>query len=216
MWPFVGASCGVRAGSGAHRHGDRFDRRGAAGRHGRRGARSDRKPLRSGDGRAVSIVSRCASAPTRSPRSCRASPDARTGVQLLVGQTAAVNLQMAPSTVQETVTVTAEAPLLNVSTSSLGGNVDPQQVQELPVNGRNWMALALLAPGSRTVSATHGAAAGSQRRRGARVPAQPRRQADVLQLGAGGQPRSARTRSRSSSSSRTGSTRRRGGRAACR
>ena len=54
--------------------------------------------------------------------------------------------------VQETVTVTAEAPLLNVTTSSLGGNVDPQQVQELPVNGRNWVALALLAPGSRTTA----------------------------------------------------------------
>jgi hypothetical protein len=77
---------------------------------------------------------------------------ARTGLQVLVGQTASVNLQLSPSTVQETVTVTAEAPLLNVSTSSLGGNVDPNQVQELPVNGRNWMALALLAPGSRTSS----------------------------------------------------------------
>jgi len=76
----------------------------------------------------------------------------RAGVQLLVGQTANVNLQMSPSTVQETVTVTAEAPLLNVTTSQLGGNVDPQQVQELPVAGRNWMALALLAPGSRTSS----------------------------------------------------------------
>ena len=49
-------------------------------------------------------------------------------MQLLVGQTAAINLQMSPSTVQETVTVTAEAPLLDVTTSSLGGNVDPQQV----------------------------------------------------------------------------------------
>ncbi|MBM3818275.1 MAG: carboxypeptidase regulatory-like domain-containing protein [Acidimicrobiia bacterium] len=76
----------------------------------------------------------------------------RTGVQLLVGQTGAVNMQMSPSTVQETVTVTADTPLLNVSTSQLGGNVDPQQVQELPVDGRNWMALALLAPGSRTSS----------------------------------------------------------------
>jgi hypothetical protein len=76
----------------------------------------------------------------------------RPGVQLLVGQTAAVNLQMSPSTVQETVTVTAEAPILNVATSNLGGNVDPTQVQELPVDGRNWMALALLAPGSRTAS----------------------------------------------------------------
>jgi hypothetical protein len=73
-------------------------------------------------------------------------------VQLLVGQTITINLQMAPSTVEETVTVTAEAPLLSVATSQLGGNVDAQQVQELPVQGRNWMALALLAPGSRTSS----------------------------------------------------------------
>lgn len=76
----------------------------------------------------------------------------RSGVQLLIGQSAAVNLQMSPSTVQETVTITAEAPLLTISSSSLGGNVDPQQVQELPVYGRNWMALSMLAPGSRTSS----------------------------------------------------------------
>lgn len=75
---------------------------------------------------------------------------ARTGVQVLVGQTVTVNVQMTPSTVEETVTVTGEAPLLDVTTSSLGGNVDPRQVQELPVEGRNWMSLALLAPGSRT------------------------------------------------------------------
>ena len=76
----------------------------------------------------------------------------RPGLQVLVGQTAVVNMQMAPSTVQETVTVTAETPLLNVSTSSLGGNIDPRQVQELPVQGRNWMSLAMLAPGSRMTS----------------------------------------------------------------
>ena len=73
-------------------------------------------------------------------------------------------MQMTPSTVQETVTVTAEAPLLNVTTSSLGGNVDPTQVQELPVYGRNWMALALLAPGSRTSPDRDDADARSQRR----------------------------------------------------
>jgi hypothetical protein len=78
----------------------------------------------------------------------------RTGVQLLVGQTIGVDLQMKPSTIQETVTVTAEAPLIEVNTSSLGGNIDPEQVQELPVDGRNWMALAILAPGSRTTPGT--------------------------------------------------------------
>ncbi len=77
----------------------------------------------------------------------------RPGIQLLAGQTAAVNVQMSPSTLQETVTVTAEVPLLKVATSSLGGNIDPQQVQEMPSEGRNWMALLLLAPGSRSTSA---------------------------------------------------------------
>ena len=78
----------------------------------------------------------------------------RTGVQLLVGQTIGVDLQMSPSTIQETVTVTAEAPLIEVNTSSLGGNIDPAQVQELPVQGRNWLALSMLAPGSRTTPGT--------------------------------------------------------------
>src|ERR1700741_2621719 len=77
----------------------------------------------------------------------------RAGVNLLVGQTASLNMQMAPSTVQETVTVTGEAPLIDLKNSAIGGTVDPKQVQELPVNGRNWMALALVAPGSRTASA---------------------------------------------------------------
>ena len=70
-------------------------------------------------------------------------------IDLLVGQTAVLNLQMAPSTVQESVTVTGEAPLVDTATSTLGTNVDPRQMQELPVNGRNWMDLTLLAPGSR-------------------------------------------------------------------
>src|SRR5262245_46453349 len=75
---------------------------------------------------------------------------AQTGVELLVGQTAVVNLQLSPSAVAETVTVTAETPLIATKTSSLGGNVDPRQVQGIPVYGRNWVSLALLVPGSRT------------------------------------------------------------------
>ena len=73
----------------------------------------------------------------------------RTGLELLVGQQATVNLQMGLSTLQESVTVTGEAPLISTTTSSIGGNVDPRQTQELPVNGRDWMALSTLAPGMR-------------------------------------------------------------------
>ena len=71
-------------------------------------------------------------------------------VELLLGQTAVVNLQMSPAGVAETLTVTGEAPLIETTTSTLGGNVDPRQVAELPTYGRNWLGLAMLAPGART------------------------------------------------------------------
>src|SRR5438067_7277443 len=74
----------------------------------------------------------------------------RMGVDLLVGQTITLNLQLSPSSVQETVTVTGEAPLIETQSSEIGGNIDPRQVQDLPSAGRNWMSLALLAPGNRT------------------------------------------------------------------
>jgi hypothetical protein len=70
-------------------------------------------------------------------------------IELLLGQQAVVNIRMAPATVQESVTVTGEAPLLDVTQSRLSGNIDPRQVSELPVNGRNWVDLTMLAPGSR-------------------------------------------------------------------
>ena len=73
----------------------------------------------------------------------------RTAVQIQVGQLATMTLQMAPSSVQETVTVTGEAPLINVTTSTATANIDQRQMQELPLNGRNWLDLTLLAPGSR-------------------------------------------------------------------
>ncbi|MBI4486238.1 MAG: TonB-dependent receptor, partial [Acidobacteria bacterium] len=82
------------------------------------------------------------------------APATRT-VTLLVGQAAVINLQMSLSGVQESVTVTGEAPLLDVTQSSLGGNVDSRQLQELPVNGRNWLDLVMLAPGAQVNSITN-------------------------------------------------------------
>ena len=70
-------------------------------------------------------------------------------LQMLVGQTVVVNVQMAVSTVQETVTVTGEAPLVDTTSSTVGSNIDPRMTAELPLNGRSWMDLTLLAPGAR-------------------------------------------------------------------
>ena len=74
----------------------------------------------------------------------------RTGVQLLLGQQATVDFQMSLVGVEETVTVTGEAPLLDTTGSRASSNVDQLQVSELPVLGRNWIDLTILAPGSRT------------------------------------------------------------------
>ena len=79
---------------------------------------------------------------------------ARPGIELLVGRTATLNLDMTVSGVQETVTVTGEAPLIDTTSSNIASNIDPRQMQDLPLNGRNWMDLTLLSPGSRTNSAT--------------------------------------------------------------
>src|SRR6476469_4561727 len=70
-------------------------------------------------------------------------------VQILIGQTATFDVQMSPSAVQETVTVTGEAPLVDIKGSTVAANIDPRQVEQLPLNGRNWMDLTLLAPGAR-------------------------------------------------------------------
>src|SRR5262249_9144362 len=70
-------------------------------------------------------------------------------LEVQVGQQAVINFQISPSTLKESVTVTSASPLVDVSQSKLGGNIDSRQMQELPINGRNWMQLTLLAPGSR-------------------------------------------------------------------
>jgi hypothetical protein len=73
----------------------------------------------------------------------------RENVELLVGQAILFNVKMTLATVAESLTVTGQAPLIDTTQSKLGGNIDTRQVEALPVNGRNWMQLTMLAPGSR-------------------------------------------------------------------
>ncbi len=49
--------------------------------------------------------------------------------------------------VNETVTVTSDAPLLQSETSSIAQVVDQRQIRDLPLNGRNFQQLAWQAPG---------------------------------------------------------------------
>ena len=43
--------------------------------------------------------------------------------------------------------MTGEAPLVNTTTSSLGGLVNDQQIADLPLNGRNYIDLTMVQPG---------------------------------------------------------------------
>jgi len=115
----------------------------------------------------------------------------RSGVTLLVGQTANVPLQLTVSGVAETVTVTSEAPLLDITTSDLGTNVDPQQMSELPVQGRDWMTLALLAAGNRT-NDMGGVPVQDSREDNPEFQTNMDGQQVTAQLGPGGQPRFSR------------------------
>ncbi|HUQ95450.1 MAG TPA: TonB-dependent receptor, partial [Bryobacteraceae bacterium] len=73
--------------------------------------------------------------------------EVRSGLTLTVGQEAVVNVALQVGAIEQTVEVTAEAPLVNTTSGSLGGLVDEKKVAELPLNGRNYVDLAFLQPG---------------------------------------------------------------------
>jgi len=72
-------------------------------------------------------------------------------VELLVGQTASLDFSMRPGQISETVLVTTEAPIVDVEKTQVGQMITPAEVQELPLNGRDFGNLAYLAPGARPV-----------------------------------------------------------------
>ena len=71
----------------------------------------------------------------------------RSGLTLTVGQEAVVNFTLEVGAVTQTVAVTAEAPLVNTTSGSLGGLVGEESVADLPLNGRNYIDLTFLQPG---------------------------------------------------------------------
>ncbi len=71
-----------------------------------------------------------------------------TDVELLVGQNVTIpKVTMRVATLEETVTVTSQAPLVDTSRAQVAGNIDRRQMAELPLQGRNWQELALMVKG---------------------------------------------------------------------
>ena len=70
-----------------------------------------------------------------------------TSLQLAAGDRSRVDAQMAVGAATETVEVTGQSALLQTDSSSMGTSVSGKLVQDLPLNGRNYIQLAQLAPG---------------------------------------------------------------------
>ena len=71
-------------------------------------------------------------------------------VTLGVGDTKPANASLGIASVSETVNVSAESRVLDVQGAKIGVNVSPEEVQNLPVNGRNFANLMTLATGATT------------------------------------------------------------------
>src|SRR3989454_10916962 len=72
----------------------------------------------------------------------------RSGINLVVGQEAVVDLTLEVGANAEQVTVTGDAPLVNTTTASVSGLVNERQVKDLPLNGRSFDNLITLNAGA--------------------------------------------------------------------
>jgi hypothetical protein len=72
------------------------------------------------------------------------------GVVLPVSQIVAMDFKIGVQKTSEVVTVTGEAPVIESSTMTVGQVINQRTVQEIPLNGRHFVDLGLLIPGSVT------------------------------------------------------------------
>jgi hypothetical protein len=71
----------------------------------------------------------------------------RPNIQLEVAKDIRIDLALQPGQVSETVVVSGEVPLLDTTSSTLGGTLSNQTINDLPLNGRNYENLLQLRPG---------------------------------------------------------------------
>ncbi len=71
----------------------------------------------------------------------------RTNILLEVAKDARIDVALEPGQVAETVIVSSEVPLIDTTTSALGGTLSNDQINDLPLNGRNYENLLQLRPG---------------------------------------------------------------------
>jgi hypothetical protein len=73
----------------------------------------------------------------------------REGLRLGVGESVVVDLVMRVAALEESVTVVGGAPLVDTRSSEVASRVRQEQIESLPLSGRNWLDLVALVPGAR-------------------------------------------------------------------
>ncbi len=71
----------------------------------------------------------------------------QTGLRLETGQVRRIDVTLQVGAIAEALTVSATAPVLNTERSNKGEVITQRQVEDLPLNGRDYTELALLVPG---------------------------------------------------------------------
>jgi hypothetical protein len=69
-------------------------------------------------------------------------------IDLQYGETRTVDAELKVGETTESIQVTATAETLNRTNAEVGGVIESPQIKEIPVSGRNWASLMLLAPGA--------------------------------------------------------------------
>jgi hypothetical protein len=76
------------------------------------------------------------------------TPETVTGLTLSLGLHLEQNIQLKTGSDQQTIMVTGEVPLIDYSDNSVGGVIDQEQIETLPIPNRQYLDLALLLPGT--------------------------------------------------------------------
>src|SRR5882724_4084825 len=71
----------------------------------------------------------------------------RQNVVLEVGKEVRVDLTVQPGDQAQTITVTEAAPLVETTNATLGGTLNNTDINDMPLNGRNYQLLLALRPG---------------------------------------------------------------------
>src|SRR5437660_5333164 len=79
----------------------------------------------------------------------------RDGIELTAADTVSIDFKLIVGNVQQTVEVSASAPLLQSQTAVVSQLISNQQIEEMPLNGRTFTSLLLLSPGAYTGSSAN-------------------------------------------------------------